>query len=292
MKRLPWLLLGLIVPALAFAAAPHVQASMVVTGAITVNPDGSVRSYTVRDLDKLPPAARNIIQATVPHWRFVPILSGGKAIAAQAGMSLRIVADMLDARHAAIRIAGAAFGCDALPRSNLPGECPAGTAIRYAHRMPPRYPVDALRARVGGEVFLVLQIGRDGHVTQAAARRVNLYTMTDDQAYYRKVLADASVRTAERWTFQPPTIGPNTAKDHWVVVVPVNYWIGPPDSAPARHYGRWNAYIPGPVQTIPWAGADGRASGSADAVVGGAPFTRDTRFVLKTPLSGGSTGQT
>lgn len=287
MKRVACLLLSLFLPALVLAAEPHVEGSMLVTGTITVNPQGGVQGYTVRDLDKLPPAVRQIIQTTVSRWQFLPIMAGGKAVTAEAGMSLRIVADMVDRTHATIRVAGAEFGCDARPKSNLPGECPAGTAIRYAHREPPGYPMDAARARVGGEVFLVLQIGRDGHVAQAAVRQVNLYSMTEWPAHYRKDLAEASLRAARKWQFSVPTKGPNAAKDYWVVQVPVNYTLGPCCSAPKRRYGQWNAYIPGPVQTIPW--AHNHTGGSGDAVAdNGQPFTRDSRFVLETKLGGGT----
>ncbi|HJR14286.1 MAG TPA: energy transducer TonB [Rhodanobacteraceae bacterium] len=289
MKGVACLLLSMLVAAAACAAEPHVQASMVVTGAITVNPDGSVQSYTVHELDKLPPAARQIVQATVPGWQFVPIMTNGKAVAAEAGMSLRIVADMIDGTHARIRVASAAFGCEAgSARTLLPDECPKGSSVSYAQRRPPDYPMDALQARVGGEVFLVLRIDRNGHVSQAAARQVNLYTATGQSAHYRKVLADASLRAARRWHFNIPTTGPEAAKDHWAVQVPVTYWIGWPGLAPARHYGEWNAYIPGPVQDIPWAAADDAAGGGSDAIAGaGFPFIRDTRFVLKTALTDG-----
>lgn len=284
-----WLLMALAMPTVAFAAGTPVEGSMLVTGTITVNPDGGVRGYTVQGLDKLPSAVRQIIQTTVSRWQFVPIMADGKAVTAKAGMSLRIVADMVDAQHATVSIAGAAFGCDARPKSNLPGECPVGTAVRYAHRDPPSYPMDALQARVGGEVFLVLQIGRDGRVSQAAVRQVNLYSVTDWPAHYRKVLANATLRAASKWQFSIPTTGPNAAKDHWVVQVPINYTLGPCCSAPTHRYGQWNAYLPGPVQDVPWAheNVSGASRTSADAIVSGGLFVRDTRFVLKTALADG-----
>lgn len=296
MKRSASFVLGLILPALTFAqgggdaAKRGIEASMVVTGTITVNPRGGVQGYTIQDLEKLPPAARRIIQATVPRWQFVPIMENGMAVAAKAGMSLRIVADMIDRTHATVRVAGAEFGCDAgRARKLVPGECPAGTSVTYVDRRPPAYPIQALRDRVGGEVFLVLQIDRQGHVSQAAVRQINLYSMTDEANHYRKVLAEASLRAVRRWQFAIPTVGPGAAKGHWIVQVPVNYWIGWPGSAPAGHYGQWNAYLPGPVQDVPWAGADG-SNGSADAIAAGAPFMRDRRFVLKTALAS-DTGQ-
>lgn len=296
MKRSACFLVGMAVSALVWARGgaegkPGIEASMVVTGTITVNANGSVRGFTIQDLDKLPPAARHIIQATVPRWQFIPIIENGKAVAARAGMSLRIVADMIDEHRATVRVAGAAFGCDAGRARNLvPNECPAGSSVTYRDRWPPQYPIDALQAGVGGEVFLVLQVDRKGHVSQAAASQVNLFSLTDRAGHFRKVLAETSLRAARRWQFSIPTVGPDAAKDHWVVQVPVNYWLGPPGSAPAQHYGRWNAYVPGPVQDVPWAGADGAANGNADAIAAGAPFLRDPRFVLKTALADG-TGQ-
>jgi TonB family protein len=289
------LLVALVMPAPAFAhggmdATEHsVEASMLVTGTITVDARGGVQGYAVQDMDKLPPSVRQIIQATVPRWQFVPIMADGKAVAAEAGMSLRIVADMVDAQHATIRISGAAFGCDARPKSNLPGECPTGTAVRYARRAPPVYPVDALKARVGGEVFLVLQVDRDGHVSQAAVRQVNLYSMTDWPSHYRQTLAKAALRAAAKWQFSVPTVGPNAAKDHWVVQVPVNYTLGPCCSAPPRRHGQWSAYVPGPVQDIPWDHEDaaGASRAGADAIASGGLFVRDRRFVLKTALADG-----
>lgn len=297
MKRSACVLVGLVVSAVAWAhggaESPNrsIEASMVVTGTITVSANGSVQGYTIHDLDKLPPAARRIIQATVPRWQFLPIIESGKAVAAQAGMSLRLVADMIDEHRATVRVAGAAFGCDAGRARNLvPNECPAGSSVTYLERRPPQYPIDALQAGVGGEVFLVLQIDRKGHVSQAAVSQVNLFSLTNRAGHYRKVLAETSLRAARRWQFSIPTVGPDAAKDHWVVQVPVNYWVGPRGSAPAQHYGRWNAYVPGPVQDVPWAGADGAANGNVDAIAAGAPFMRDRRFVLKTALAD-DTGQ-
>lgn len=293
MKRVACLLLCLVLPVLGLATEPHVEASMLVTGTITVNPQGNVQSYTVQGLNKLPPAVQQIIQTTVSRWQFVPIMADGKAVTAEAGMSLRIVADMADAEHATIRIAGAEFGCDARPKSNLPGECPAGTAVGYVQQKPPSYPVDALKGGVGGEVFLVLQIDRGGHVSQAAVRQVNLYRITDRAAHYRDVLAEATLRAASKWQFRVPTVGPSAAKDHWVMQVPVNYTMGVPRDAcgaiPCSQASAWSTYVPGPVQDIPWSD-EGKAGslGGSDAIAGGALFMHDDRFVLKSPPPGGA----
>jgi len=287
--------LGLVLPALALAQggadAPRrdVEASMVVTGTITLNPNGSVQGYTLREPDKLPPIVLRIVEQAVPAWSFVPVIAGGKAVTAKAGMSLRIVADMLDAQHAVVRIAGAEFGCDASDAHKLlPNACSANTTVTPLQRTPPRYPAEALKSWVGGEVFLVLQIGRDGHVQRAVVRQVNLYSLTRDRTHYRHVLADATLRVARTWRYHIPTTGTEAEKDHWVVQVPVNYTIDGTYAA-TRKYGQWSVYVPGPVQHIPW-DEDGRGTsrGSADAIASDASFVQDVRFVLKTSLSGSS----
>lgn len=282
------LLAALLLPALALAAKGTAQEnSMVVTGTITVDPAGRVAGYALREPDKLPPVVRQIIQQTVPTWTFVPILDDGRPVAAKTGMSLRVVATITDAEHATIRVASAAFGCEARQKSRLPGECPAGTAVAYKHReRPPSYPTAALRAGLGGEVYLVLAIGRDGHVVNAAVRQVNLYSRISDAHFYRQAFANTALEAARKWTFDIPTTGPKAAKEHWVIQVPVNYSIG---HASGVKYGQWNAYVPGPVQNVPW--SDDDASGAArgaDAIAGSAPFVRDPRFVLKTPLVAGA----
>lgn len=295
MNRLACLLLGFLVSAAASAAEPHLQASMVVTGTITVNPDGSVKDYTLHDPDGLPPAVRQIVQATVPAWQFVPVVENGAPVTAEAGMSLRVVADWpsIHAKQATIRVIGAAFGCDARSRARLPDECPPDSTIASRSRKPPRYPLDAVRARVGGEVFLVLEVGRDGHVLQAAARQVNLYSLTDQQARFREMLANASIEAARGWTFKVPAAGPDAERDHWVVTVPINYMIGHPRthtgtllrSRSPRAQNEWKAYVPGPVRIIPWDDQDA-VSGSTDSIAAGSLFVQDSRLVLKTPLNG------
>jgi hypothetical protein len=48
-------LLGIALPVLAFAGEPRVQFSMVVTGTITVNPDGGVQDYSLDDVHEQSP---------------------------------------------------------------------------------------------------------------------------------------------------------------------------------------------------------------------------------------------
>lgn len=279
-------LLLLAVPVVALAATPQVEETLVVSGTLTVSPDGSVQSYHVHALDKVPPAARNILQATIPHWEFVPIVQNGKAVAARTEMYVRVVADFIDRDHARIRVAGEQFGCQAWQtRKAQPTACPQHTSPSYANRRPPMYPMDAARVAVGGEVLMVLRVGRDGKVEKAAIQRVNLYTRTDDPGFYRQQFAAASMRATADWRFNVPTAGPNATKAYWDVLVPINYVIRGREAyacGQRQRYGQWCAYLPGPVQNIPWAQDLHKQHGNAGALAGGEPFLPDPRFVLKT----------
>lgn len=292
MRLRAWVLVALVLPGMACAAAPAIESSMRVAGTITVNPDGSVAGYTIRDADGLPPAVREIVQTTVPGWQFDPITVDGEPVSAKAGMELRIVADRPspDAERATIRVADAVFGCEARRKALLPGECPKGTTVVPTRQRPPRYPVEAMRARVGGEALMVIEIGRDGRVTRVAPRQVNLFRQTERPARYRRAFADAAATVMRTWRFRIPTVGKNATRDHWIVTIPVNYFVAPPVQtgthlrARGTHaYGKWRTYVPGPVQAIPW---DDRAQWSS--VGGNGLFVNDDRFVLKTALNGGS----
>ena len=284
------LLLMLLLPMLACASGTPIEASMVVNGTITVNPDGSVRGYALDKENTLPSYVRQIVQKTVSGWMFVPVKTDGKAVTARTGMTLRLVADWHDKEHATIWVAGAEFGCDSWRTSREYTEtCPSGSMVTEAQRTPPHYPTDAAFHGVGGEVFLVLDVGRDGRVMRAAVRKVDLYSMIPRQPKYRKVLADASLTAARKWKFHVPTVGPEADRDHWIVVVPVRYkfQMSGTGTLLRKPRSQWTAYVPGPVNNIPWADEDeGGAAGSGDAVAGSGVFVRDTRFELKTPLAG------
>lgn len=262
------------------------EASMVVSGTITVNPDGTVRGYTLDQQDKLPPASIKVVEATVPGWRFQPVLEDGKPSAAKTQMSIRIVAHPIDAQHATVRISGAAFGRDSAVAKES-AECANGACLTRRTAVPPRYPVDALKNEVSGIVYLVQEIGRDGRVDQQAIRQVNLRDrgFPSEERQWRRSLAEAALKAGRDWTYNVPNSGENAGRDHWIVTIPVNFTLGG-----IYGYGQWDPYIPGPVQEVSWANHGERraaGNGAADAIPNnGAPFIEDSRFVLLTPVQG------
>jgi hypothetical protein len=261
------------------AIRKQVQASTVVTGVIDVASDGHVLGYTIDRPEKLPEAVVGLIKQGVPTWKFEPAVQDGKPVQAKAKMSIRVVAKYLDKEHMTVGITGAQF-----EKANAQ----AGESVSYGDRAWPHYPADAVRARVSGTVYLLLRVGPQGQVEDAVAQQVNL-ALVDTEAgmeHWRKVLADASLRAAKRWTFHPPTSGEHLHDPYWVARVPVKFTLRSMGARKEGEYGQWDAYVPGPIQPVMWPDKDKMFSGAADAMAGDGLFQLDQGLHLNTPLNG------
>lgn len=85
MKRSLCVLLGLLALfVLSSASGKSVDASMIVTGTIVVNPDGTVQGYSLDEQDKLPPSVVGLVSRTVARWKFKPVMADGKPALAES----------------------------------------------------------------------------------------------------------------------------------------------------------------------------------------------------------------
>jgi len=253
----------------------QVEASTLVTGMIDIEPDGSVSAHVLDHPEKLPEAVSSLIGRASPGWRFEPILVDGKPIRARTRMSVRVVARKLEDGRVAMRIGSAVFG------EEIEGEY-----VRPGKLQAPRYPSGAARAGVTGTVYLVLRIGRSGAVEQVHAEQVNLGAVARNEAEmtrWRDMFVEASVPTAKRWKFGPPTTGPHVNDPFWSVRVPIDYLL-PGQKRP--EYGQWEAYVPGPRQRIPWHGASEDNASAPDALAAGGVYQVGAGRRLLTPLDG------
>lgn len=264
----------------ALAAGPaavrkRVQASMLLTGTIVVAPDGSVGSYAIDKAEKLPPVVTGVIAKSIPAWKFEPILLNGKPVAAKTKMSLRLVAKPVGDDSYSIGIGGAQFG------QNVPGE-----SITYKEPVRTVYPPQAARDHVSGTVYLLLRVGREGRVQEAEAEQVNLMVVDSDKGMerWRKVLADSALAAARRWTFNLPTSGEHMNDKYWVARVPVMYGLRPVNEN--DDYGKWQPYVPGPKQPVPWIDDPQLLSGNADALPDGGIYPLNSGLHLTTPAGG------
>jgi TonB family protein len=249
------------------------EMSLVATGSIDIGPDGKVISYTLDEADKLPPAVHKVLDRASVTWAFEPVLVQGRAVRATTRMSLRFAARPIGEGSYDVRIAGADF------RVNTPPE-ERPTSKNLA---PPTYPENAARSGMGGTVYVIARIGRDGRVEDAFAEQVNLSAVDRARAMegWRHILATAALKAAKTWKFQPPTRGDEVDNPYWRVRVPVAF---------IRHggvkpkYGEWFAYIPGPRQSAPW--AEDKGSSGSDALVAGGVYPLGGGVKLLTSLNG------
>jgi hypothetical protein len=252
------------------------EASMLVTGWIEVAPDGGVYNYSIDHSERIPPPVVDLIKKAVPGWKF-HFLEPVSAVQ-RARMNVRIVAKPVDGEHDSIAISGANFG---------DGNATATDQVTFKDRQQPKYPREALDARVGGTVFLLMRVGRSGQIDDVAVEQVNLgaYGRESQMRHFRSVLGDAALEAAKKWTFNLPTTGKHVLDSHWDVRVPVNFDLRPAGLPMEETYGKWEPYIPGPRESVPWHQADAKRIPS-DAIPTGSITSTDQSLQLSTALGG------
>jgi hypothetical protein len=255
------------------------EASMLVTGWIEVMPDGSVHDYSIEHPEKIPPAVLDLIKQNVPTWKFT--LDGNANVIERARMNVRIVAKRVDDTHDSLSIVGATFG---------EGGDKSDEYVSRKSVTIPRYPQGAINARVDGTVYLFVRVGRQGQVEDVVAEQVNLgeYGNEHEMQRYRKLLADAAMDAIKAWTFNTPTTGKHVADAFWNVRVPVNFNLQVRGAPVQDTYGKWEGYIPGPRQPIPWMEVSKLPAVSADAIPDGSLGQANPDISLTTPLSPGA----
>jgi hypothetical protein len=259
------------------AIRKQVEASVLVTGTIDIEVDGSVVRHALDRPEKLDANVIGLIDRTLPTWRFEPIVQDGKAHQATAKMSLLIVADKLDNDRFTVRIRSANF-TDANEAT--------GSSLGSKYLGPPRYPVEAFRAGVSGTTYAVVHVDRQGKVAEVAIEQVNLQVIgkASQMTQWRADFAQATRRAARKWQFQPPTSGKHVDDQFWSARIAVAYYI----AGDEPEYGQWQPYIPGPRQTIPWLdSAGGDAASGPDAMIAGGVYQVGEGLRLLTPLGEG-----
>lgn len=251
---------------------------MLVTGTIEVEPAGSVSGYVIDHQEALPPEVVKLVRQNLPTWNFAPDAHAHGTVS--SGMKLRVVAKAMDNDLESVAITSAQFDGD----HDIPAD-----HIHWKKRTKPVYPPFSARSRVSGTVYLLLKVGRDGRVEDAAAEQVNLavYASEHEMTAYRNDLARAALAAARQWTFDVPTAGRHAADPFWLARIPVNFrMLRPNEKSAMPVYGEWQTYIPGPRQTIAWLARNRLASESPDMVADGAIRQDDDGLKLLTTLDG------
>ena len=269
------------------AVREQAEMSMLVTGMVLVGADGNVTGWEIDQREKLPVAVVDLVEKSASVWRFEPMLIDGQPRKVKAPMSLRLVANRLDNGNYRIAIRNGHFGEEALDREARKS-LGATDRLQAVDMRPPTYSMDALQMGVQGTVYLVLRIDRGGRVAEVVTEQVDLRIVgTENQMrMMRNLLAKPAQLTARKWTFRVPTTGDAADQEEWSVRVPVDYAFS---NTSQPGYGEWQAYIPGPRQSIPWKTGD-EASDAGDgpgALVAGQVYEVGKGLKLLTPLQQG-----
>ena len=198
----------------ALAAGPgavrkQAEASMLVTGQVRIEPDGSVSGWELDRRDTLPEVVTELIDRAVPAWRFEPVLVDGKPAKVEAAMSLRLVANRLDDGDYQVSVRSSYFGDDAKGSEGMVKEGRADETVHAIQMRPPSYPPQAAKAGIRGTVYLVLRIDREGTVDDVFVEQVNLRNIGSERqmdlmrAVLAKPTADAPPRPHAVWASRP-----------------------------------------------------------------------------------------
>lgn len=273
----------------------QVEASMLVTGRVTITLEGTVGDWTIDQREKLPPAVANVIDAAAPGWRFEPVLIDGKPAHGSARMSLLMVAERIDDERFRVSIRSAHFGREAVSMAANHSGARSDTAtpeesdqLASIELKPPAYPVQALDAGVQGTVYVVVRVDRSGRVQDAVAELVNLRVLGSEREMTRMRgwLAKSALAAARKWTFRPPTRGEWADQGSWSARVPVAYKF---TDVKDPGYGQWQSYVPGPRSAVPWVmeGPEGFDDVAPESLVAGVVHQVGTGLKLLGPLEGG-----
>jgi len=219
-----------------------VEQGMQVGGEIHVDAQGKVTAYELDHRDKLPGGVQRYLDAVIPGWMFEPPVADGKPVAIANRMDLLLVAKSNGDGTFRMEMRGSNF---------FPLE-QTGYEVEPVAMSPPDYPPLAARFGVSGTVYLVMRIGVDGRVEDAAVEQVNLRTLGGDRELepWREVFARSTLEHVRKhWTFRLPRKGELADDGAWNKRIAVNYYL---DGSTEDFIGKWDLYIPGPRHRIPW----------------------------------------
>ena len=270
-----WLLAGVAQAGSEAEVRRQIEASMLVAGTLSVDATGTVTAHTLDKRGKLPAPVVELLDRTLPAFRFKPVMHDGQPTAAVARMSLKVVAHQEDPQHISLRLSSAHFTDSGQP---------AVEKASIRQRIPMRYPAKAMTRGISGTVYVALRIDRTGHVVDAQALQVNLKYVDNEagMAEARELLAKPTLAAVRGFTFDIPTAGKHAGDEFFTGTLPVVYVF---DDQHLPGVGEWDTYVAGPKQDIAWLhDEDDRDSDNSDAVPDGEFAMTGDNLQLLTPL--------
>lgn len=261
------LMAGGISPAWAQEQSPLLD--MDANGEVQIAIDGHVSDYRLHS--NLSPTVAALVDRNVRNWRFAPITVDGKPVIAKTALHIRLSAEPVTGKaEYVVRIVNINFG--------EPGRSKEGMK-------PPRYPVEAAKARLSAKVLLSVRLDNEGKVVDVRPYQTSLDVRMNSENVaesWRREFERASIAAARQWRYDVSEMidGKPVKTD---ALVPVIFLIG----ESAKHEGEWKAFIPGPVHPAPWMDAGALAvHHDVSRLADGQALSMSSRFQLKDDVIG------
>jgi hypothetical protein len=170
------------------AMAEEAPLSMVVSGELVIDRDGSVHDFSIANAN-LAPDIRKLVEQAGRRWRFAPVVRGGAPVLARTGYSMRLLALPAEGGYR-MKIEDLDF---VTPRKILSQPIPMSGEIMTA-----RQDVDLLAA---------IRVDQAGNVIDAEVMAVQ--GRTGAGVRNRRIYEQVVKQTLRRWKFEParPDLG-------------------------------------------------------------------------------------
>jgi hypothetical protein len=259
--------LVLALPWAAQAERPQAMYEMNATGEIEIGPDGSVHDYRLQS--DLKPVIAAIVDKEVRSWKFEPILVEGKPVIGKTKLRLALSAVPAGADEYKLKIDNVWFG----------------EPERAQKMVPPKYPMNAVYANLDAKVVLVLKLDPEGQVIDVFPEQTSLSATGSEPLVkrWRKVFEKASITAARKWKFNT-TERVNGRAMESLVRVPVSFTLS--DTRDTEMENKWNRFVPGPINPLPWVHPGSVAVERRDDLQDGEAQSLSSRFKLKDDVVG------
>lgn len=167
------------------------------------------------------PQIRERLEKEVRGWHFLAGTVEGKPAPTKTGLYLRATLTQTQNNTIRIRVDSAATGAT------------------EQNQIPPRYPAEAIRAQITGEVVLRIGYDADGNVTSVAPYA--------EGPKADKMLVVASIKAAKRWKFQPEIVAGHALAGY--SIAPFCYFLNYPNGGHRKGACDWKR--PGSDQELP-----------------------------------------
>lgn len=225
------------------------DAYMFVDGEVSVSDVGRVTAHRIDT--EVEPQIKALVDRVVARWLFEPVRIGDAASAFTSNMRVTLHGVAKDG-ELIVRVEDVEFRDSVIARQGQSID----RSIRAAHMQPPRFPREALKARLEGRTMIALRVDRTGQVIDAVVSHTDLVGTSRSEktlARARGMLEQSSLSALKQWRFELADNAIPEGQSDTSVLIPVSYSVS--DRQGGKGWveaGRWSILTLGQKQRIDW----------------------------------------